>query len=183
MFRRLIEKYKQTTDLNRFLIKGAILFLAWRVFRKWMLLNAEYSSFTQAVSIIYLKTSRFFLTVFGFDTHVNFEERKLWLTGAKESIEIVYDCLGVNLFAVFLVFMLAYPGKVSLKSIFIPVGFLLIFLLNAFRMAALTYIVAHWPEKMDLFHHFIFQGIIYIGIFLIWFAFIRIGKTKCNFNK
>jgi exosortase/archaeosortase family protein len=185
MLHRLIEKYKQATDLNRFLMKGTVLFLAWRVFRKWLIVKGKTSAFTQAVSWLYLKTSRFFLTVFGFDTQMNLEERKLWLTGASESIEVVYGCLGINLFAVFLVFIIAYPGKLWLKSVFIPAGFILIFLMNALRMAALTYIVDKWHEHTDLFHHFIFQGLIYVGIFIIWLYFIQLGnklnqKTKSS---
>lgn len=176
MLLKLLDKYRSTTDLNRFLIKGGTLFLLWRMFRKWMILHGQYTDFTRVWSEIYLRIARFVLTLTGFDTTVNYSLRKLWLTGADNAIEVVYDCLGVNLFFVFIIFIIAYPGKFKIKLWFIPLGVVVIFLLNALRMAALTLIVAKHPHLMDLYHHFIFQGLIYIAIFAMWWKYSQIAK-------
>ncbi|MFA9392851.1 MAG: hypothetical protein ACERKD_23790 [Prolixibacteraceae bacterium] len=178
MIRKLLDKYNNTSDLNRFLVKGGALFLAWRVFRKWMMLKGQSTDFTQGVSTAYLWLAKLFLRIFGVQTTLDYPTRKLWINGANQAIEIVYDCLGVNLFFVFLIFMLAYPGKVKIKLWMVPVGFVLIFLLNAMRMAALTKILACCPQHMDLFHHFIFQGIIYLGIFGMWWWFTSMNHKK-----
>lgn len=178
MIKNLLDKYRNTTDLNRFLLKGGSLFLVWRIFRKWMILKGQYTDFTQNVSIAYLWLSRFFLNILGISNTVNYSERKLWLAGASEAIVVVYDCLGVNLFFVFLIFMIAYPGNIKTKLWFIPFGFVVIFILNAMRMAALAKVVDCCPSRMDLFHHFIFQGIIYLAIFTLWWWFTSIGITK-----
>ena len=119
--------------------------------------------------------------LFRSDTSVSYIERKLWINGANDAIEIVYDCLAINLFFVFMVFIIAYPGKLKTKLWYIPFGIVVIFILNSMRMAALTLIVAKNPHLMDLFHHFIFQGLIYVFIFLMWWYFTKIGdvnKTK-----
>lgn len=183
MFVKLLDKYRNTTDLNRFLIKGGSLFLLWRVFRKWMILKGQYTDFTQVISKVYLKLAYSFLRIFGVDVTADYSCRKLWVTGSENAIEVVYDCLGVNLFFIFAVFIVAYPGKLKTKLWFIPFGFAVIFLLNAMRMAALTLIVNKYPEQMDLFHHFIFQGIIYIGIFAMWWWFSKIGRDKATVSQ
>nr|MDA3927648.1 exosortase/archaeosortase family protein [Prolixibacteraceae bacterium] len=149
MIRKIYDKNLITSDLNRFLIKGGTLFLLWRVFRKWMILKGQYTDFTQVVSEIYLRLAQFYLTLFNFKTSVNFSERKLWITGASNAIEVVYDCLGVNLFFVFTIFLVAYPGILKHKLWYIPSGIVVVFLLNSLRMAALTPIVALYPERMD----------------------------------
>lgn len=174
----LINKYKETSDLNRFLIKGGILFMLWRVFRKWMFLKGQFTDFTQIASVVYLNIVRFFLDILGYDTSINFSERKLWITGAANAIEIIYDCLGLNLFFIFMIFILAYPGSYKIKMWFIPAGLIDIFLLNSMRMAALTPIVANKPHLMDLYHHFIFQGVIYLYIFGMWWLFTKIASKK-----
>lgn len=180
MLNKILNKYHQISDLNRFLLKGGSLFLLWRVFRKWMILDGQFTDFTQVVSVGYLRIARFFLNLFQYNTSVDYSTRKLWLNGSEQAIEIVYDCLGVNLFFVFLIFMLAYPGKPKIKAWFIPMGFAVIFLLNSMRMAALTVIVDCCPSKMDLYHHFIFQGLIYLGIFAMWwwFTFFQNKKSR-----
>ena len=178
MLKSIIQKYKSTTDLNRFLLKGGSLFLLWRVFRKWMILHGQYTHFTEVWATIYLKIARFVLTIAGFKTEVTYPERKLWLVGASDSIVVAFDCLGVNLFFIFMIFLLAYPGRIKYKSWFLPMGLLGIFFLNALRMAALTVIVAHHPDQMDLYHHFIFQAIIYLFIFTLWWWFSKLEKQK-----
>lgn len=169
--KELLTKYRQSSQLNQFLIKGGLLFLLWRVFRKWMLLKGQYLEFTDYWADIYLLIARLSLRVLGFKTEIDYSVNKLWLSGANEAIVVVYDCLGVNLFAIFTIFILAYPGNLKTKAWYIPAGLAVIFLLNAWRMAALTLVVARWPEQMDLFHHFIFQGLIYLVIFAMWYFF------------
>lgn len=177
---KIVEKYKGTTDLNRFLIKGGLFYLMWRVFRKWLILKGQYADFTQVMAEIYLKIAKFILNILGWDTNVSYTDRKLWITESDNAIEVVFDCLAINLFFIFAIFILAYPGRVKTKAWYIPCGFIVIFLLNAMRMAALTPIVAKWPEQMDLFHHFIFQGMIYLFIFTMWWYFTKLEETVSN---
>ena len=178
MLRKIIQEYKSTTDLNRFLIKGTSLFLLWRIFRKWLLLHGQYMHFTEVWAKVYLKIAYFVLTITGFKTTVSYPDRKLWLTNSSDAIVVAFDCLGVNLFFIYMIFIIAYPGKVKHKLWFLPIGVLVIFLLNALRMAALTIVVAKHPDQMDLYHHFIFQAVIYLCIFALWWRFSKLDRKS-----
>lgn len=178
MFNKILTKYKETSDLNKFLIKGVALFMTWRVFRKWMLLHGEQTDFTQWFAAIYLKVVGFLLSFLAFDPVIEYPTRSLWLEGSTHSIYIAYDCLGVNLFFIFLIFIIAYPGSNKSRIQFVISGFLIIFILNAMRMAALAWIVSKWPEKMDFYHHFVFQGVIFAAIFAMWFMFSKLNQKK-----
>ncbi len=180
MLKKLINKYRSTTDLNRFLIIGGSLFLLWRVFRKWMILEGQYMEFTNTWASAYLIIANFVLSILGYDTSVDPSMNKLWLTGASQSIEVVYDCMGINLFFIFMIFIMAYPGRLRTKLWFIPTGIGLIFLLNSLRMAALAVIAANKYHLLDLYHHFIFQGVIYLIIFVLWWWFSSINKEALN---
>ena len=174
----LLNKYRETTDLNRFLIKGLIFFGAWRGFHKWYYMNEHFGKISDVLAIWYLNVANFFLKLFGIKTGVSKPECKLWVEGASDAVQIIYDCLGINIIAVFVIFIFAYPGKIRTKAWFIPAGLVAIFFLNAMRMSALTIIVDKWPHLMDLFHHFIFQGIIYVFVFAFWYWFISLSKKK-----
>jgi len=174
----LIEKYRKASELDRFLVKGASIYIIWRIIRKYMIVWGQYEDFTNSFSKIYLTISEFFLSIMGFETYADYEEKKLWINGSLESVEIVYDCLGINLFFIFTIFILAFKSRILTKLWYIPAGLTIIFLLNAIRISCLTYIVFAHPENVDLFHHFIFQGIIYMCIFLMWYAFVKLTAKQ-----
>lgn len=175
MLKKIIEKFNKSSELNKFLTKGVVLYFLWRIFRKYMLLWGQYEDYTSAFAGLYLKVSDFFLKFLGFASIADYDTNKLWIKGSENSIEIVYDCLGTNLFAIFLIFIIIYPGRLISKLWYIPSGLIVIFILNAMRMSAMAYVAYVKPQNFDVFHHFIFQGIIYISIFLMWFGFVRLS--------
>lgn len=183
MLKTAIAKYKETTNLNRFLIKGGVLYLVWRVFRKWLMLRGQYTNFTNVVADVYVWIAKTVLMLFGADVSANFDLNCLWIADASNSIRIVYDCLGINLLFIFTIFILAYPGKIKIKFWFIPMGIIFVFLMNAFRIAALTAIVAQHPEKMDFYHHFVFQGVLYLFIFGLWWWFTKLNRPMVTVKK
>lgn len=176
MIKKLLHKYQKTSDLNRFIVKALPLFLIWRGFRKWLILYGDNSEFSQYLSTVYLKLAHFFLNIIGKSNTVDYPSRKLWIDGSAEAIYVAYDCLGINLLFVFTIFLMAYPGKLKMKAWFIPLGLLMIFMLNSIRMAALAILLNCCPEKMDFYHHFVFQGIIYAGIFGLWWTFFKLNN-------
>ncbi|MGF7139388.1 hypothetical protein [Roseimarinus sediminis] len=173
---KLIDRFRTASDLNRFLIKGGALYLVWRIIRKWMLLQGQYLMFFHWLGTTYVYVARFFLQLVGFDVIIDPEKNLLWINGSAGAVKVVYDCLAVNLFFIYLIFIIAYPGNIRLKLRFAVCGLVLIYLLNAMRMAALSIIVMRIPHLMDLFHHFIFQGLIYLFIFGLWYYFSKQSK-------
>ena len=80
-------------------------------------------------------------------------------------------CNGLTLFALFTVFVLAYPGPMLKKLWFIPVGLLAIHLINLLRILALVLIVHYYPdpEVLDFNHNYTFTVIVYGFIFFLWY--------------
>ena len=82
-------------------------------------------------------------------------------------------CNGVSLFAVFILFMIAYPGPLRHKAWFLPVGLVTIHLLNALRIAALCIITTIDYELLNFNHDYTFYLIVYGWVFALWYWWVK----------
>jgi len=82
-------------------------------------------------------------------------------------------CNGSGLFAVYLIFILAYPGPWKHKSWFALLGLLSIHLINAIRVAALCIIVSIDYELLNFNHDYTFYVVVYGWVFLLWFIWVK----------
>jgi exosortase/archaeosortase family protein len=91
-------------------------------------------------------------------------------------------CDGVGLFAVFAIFMFAFPGPRRHKPWFTALGILSIHLINALRVAVLCYITTINYEWLTFNHDYTFYVVVYgwvIGLWLWWLLrFVRTPKAS-----
>lgn len=82
-------------------------------------------------------------------------------------------CNGVKVFAVFLIFLIAYPGPWRHKLWFGVLGLLSIHLINALRVAALCIIVRIDYEWLNFNHDYVFYVVVYGWVFLLWYIWVK----------
>ena len=82
-------------------------------------------------------------------------------------------CNGVGLFAVFSLFIIAYPGPWRHKLWFIPLGVITIHLINAIRVAALCIVVTIDYELLNFNHDYTFYVVVYGWVFLLWYIWVQ----------
>ncbi|MDX9751366.1 MAG: archaeosortase/exosortase family protein [Flavobacteriales bacterium] len=82
-------------------------------------------------------------------------------------------CNGAGLFAVFLIFLLAYPGPWKHKGWFAVLGLASIHLINAVRIAALCVIVSIDYELLTFNHDYTFYVVVYGWVFLLWYIWVK----------
>jgi exosortase family protein XrtF len=87
-------------------------------------------------------------------------------------VSVGAPCNGLALFALFASFILATPVSNKPKFLFIPLGVIIIFLLNIIRISALTLNVKYYPESVDFNHHYLFAFIVYGVTFWIWMIWV-----------
>ena len=86
-------------------------------------------------------------------------------------------CNGIPLFAVFVAFIIAFPGPWKHKAWFIPAGIALIHLLNALRVAVLCVVVTHGIGWLEFNHDYTFYVVVYGAVFGLWYLWVkRFGK-------
>jgi len=85
-------------------------------------------------------------------------------------------CNGLPILYLFAAFILVYPGTWKRKAVFIPVGLLVIHVLNMIRIISLSYISIYSPDYFDFNHKYLFQIIVYSLVFTLWFFWILYGR-------
>ncbi len=83
-------------------------------------------------------------------------------------IRVGASCNGLELLALFTIFIVCYPGNWRYKIPFILIGNLSIHLLNIFRNYILTLMAIHKSQYFELFHRYVFVFVVYGFIFLLW---------------
>ena len=95
----------------------------------------------------------------------------------KPIIGIASACNGVELFALFIGFLIAFGGKRKLVPFFL-FGLGSFFLLNTFRIVAITWFSMFSREQADFHHHYTFMFIVYGYILWLWHRWTIIQAPK-----
>lgn len=107
-----------------------------------------------------------------------------WQLGIANSVEMLQigaPCDGLVLFALFTIFILAFPGRVSRKLWFIPLGILAIHVANLIRVFSLVLINFYAPEALGFNHDYTWTVLIYGFIFWLWYIWaVRVGEGKTS---
>ena len=170
----LLEKYRNQHPIIRFFINGILLFIIWWVFYSFIRNSDFISSFYEVVTAkltrILLLGSKHFLNFFGLDSYVFGKTVRIYQYGG---VFLDRGCLGRNLMGLFVGFIISYPGIIRKKLWYIPLGLVLITIINILRISGLAYIMVCCPEHMDINHHVIFKYTVYVLIFLMWYIWIQ----------
>lgn len=89
-------------------------------------------------------------------------------------INIADSCNGLELYVLFIGFLVSYKQSIKNKSFFIVGGMLLLLAINALRIAGLALIHVHYTHYFDFIHHYLFTATMYAGIFAVWYWFTNL---------
>ncbi|MFM7106457.1 MAG: hypothetical protein ACKOW8_13150, partial [Flavobacteriales bacterium] len=99
-------------------------------------------------------------------------KRHLAFDGAK-AVTVGAPCDGVVLYALFICFILAFPGRVKHKIWFIPLGVLFLFWVNSLRIISLAWIMSVNESWLEFNHDYTFTILVYSLEFLLWTLWVR----------
>lgn len=86
-----------------------------------------------------------------------------------EPVVLVADeCNGLELMALYIGFFLCFPGPWRFKSLFIPFGTIMVFLINIVREIVLALNYKYFQETFHFNHKYTYVLIVYLSIFWIW---------------
>ena len=163
-----------------FLIKSAALYVIWFVCYDIFLhpnSNFDYLLINNLTDI-----TKFVLTKMGYvlmTVPADFDSMGVVGIDGSHGVLIGYPCNGLELFALFTGFVVAFPGSVKSKLWFIPLGILLIHLLNIIRVIALTLLAYKAPEYLDFNHTYTFTILVYSVVFILWMIWaLKISKVQ-----
>jgi exosortase family protein XrtF len=93
-------------------------------------------------------------------------------------IYIFEGCNGLNVMIVYLSFLLAFTGSRKLIIQFVAMGLVGIYLLNLIRIVLLYDVAFYFPEQLYFFHKYLFTGIIYSIVFVLWYFWVRRVRSE-----
>ncbi len=164
----------------RFLFLGISLFVLWFAVYEWWLHPLEWVD--KAVIKNTINVSTTLLQWMGYEVE-SMGERLIGIRGTP-GLFIGDSCNGINLFALYSIFIISFPGKLLSKFIFIPAGIIIIHLLNIFRILFLAIIETYSYAWTEFNHTYTFTLFIYGVIFLLWLFWINrysaMRKTEKN---
>lgn len=160
--------------LLHFLLLAASLYAAWYLLYSFVLHPSGKLDLAVIDSLI--TWSGTILTLLGYELipePVNAENIRTIGVEGGHLLWIGDPCNGVGLFAVFLIFLIAYGGPWKHKGWFGALGLLSIHLVNALRVAALSIVVTINYEWLNFNHDYTFYIIVYGWVFLLWYIWVK----------
>ncbi|GIV29493.1 MAG: exosortase/archaeosortase family protein [Bacteroidia bacterium] len=154
------------------LVASVIYFLSFVVYE---LILKKYTLFDEYVIRVIIENTDEILKRMGFKTFKTTDVNDFQVIGIHGSVGVWVGkaCDAVSLFIIFLVFVLAFPGRQRDKWWFVPFGILTIYLMNVLRVAALTIITYYAPEWLEFNHTYVFTFLVYAYIFLLWIWWVN----------
>ena len=153
----------------KFLGLGFSLYLVWLGMYEWWVHPLKWVDLAVIDNTLYF--SHVILNGMGYITSVD-GNRMLQIEGTP-GLFMGDSCNGISLFALFSIFIIAFPGKTLVKLIFIPIGILVIHALNVVRVVLLAVIETYSYEWTEFNHSYTFTILIYGSIFGMWLLWIN----------
>ncbi|MGC4023580.1 MAG: exosortase family protein XrtF [Cyclobacteriaceae bacterium] len=92
----------------------------------------------------------------------------------RENLIYVFEgCNGINVMIVYLSFLVAFSGPLKPFLKYFSIGIISIHILNIARIGLLYGVAFYFPEQLYFFHKYLFTGIIYIIVFVLWYFWVR----------
>jgi exosortase/archaeosortase family protein len=169
---------QENRDISRFLFWLAGLMAAFYLF-EWVIDQFPrfyyYDLLKYYVIFNGVDVAEWLLHLTGFET-LAFEQQNYFQVQGGGILKVGIPCSAFDLFVFYAIMIVAYPGPLKYKLIFIPAGILAIHGLNITRFYALAMSDLYSREYFELHHHFIFKAVVYVFIFLIWMWFVRLSS-------
>ena len=96
----------------------------------------------------------------------------------KAGVKIGEPCDGMDVFALFALFIVAFPGSWKHKLWFIPAGVVFLHGANLLRVLALTIVQGKAPEWLDFSHDYAFKVLMYALVFGLWYAWTALTSKS-----
>lgn len=164
---------KEQPELVRFVVVGLLGYVAW---------YSTYTYFLRPSTLLdeyvihsLILSSEWLMDLTGWQVlppETTGLRRNIGIAGAG-GVHVGDPCDGVVLFALFAVFLIAFPGPWRHKLWFIPSGILVLHGVNIFRVCGL--IVIQWwdPAALQFNHDYTFTILIYSVVFALWFFWAK----------
>ena len=83
-------------------------------------------------------------------------------------VSVNRSCSGLKQFYQWFFLMVLYPGPWKHKLWFLPLGLVVIHLVNVFRILSMVYVTINLPQHWDFTHDYVLRPFFYVVMFFLW---------------
>jgi exosortase/archaeosortase family protein len=103
------------------------------------------------------------------------------ITMTNHILEIVPDCTGLTLAALYASLVIAYPLSWTTRLYALAVGVPVIAVANMLRLLAVALASEHLSaEVFDFAHDYLFMGIMVLVVIALWAAWLQVARTRAT---
>lgn len=122
------------------------------------------------------------LNLLGYETVIDDHstEPKIMIKQHGTSVLNVYEgCNGINVMIVFIAFLFAFGGPGGSIAWFLPVGIMIIHVINLVRIYLLFYLSSINSKHFYYYHKYFFTATLYLVVFALWTIWVvQITKKR-----
>ncbi|MBS1648003.1 MAG: archaeosortase/exosortase family protein [Bacteroidetes bacterium] len=165
---------------TRFFVWAFVLYISWYLL--YVLLIKPHTSVDEKLISLLVSQTAMLLKVMGYHAYQSVEDVDMQLVGVDGAnpVWVGAPCNALTLFLFFTLFIVAFPGNTKTKLWFIPMGVIIIHVVNVLRISALALISLYAPQYLEINHTYTFTIIVYGIIFLLWMWWVKISLKQNN---
>ncbi|MEE4176717.1 MAG: exosortase/archaeosortase family protein [Bacteroides sp.] len=142
------------------------IYLGWSQGLEFWLIERQVLGLFEWVANGLLKQSVWVLQALGVD--VVLVDQTIYANNYEAYVSVVPECTTLKQWMHWIVIMVFFPGPWKHKLWYIPLGIMVIHLINIVRITGLTLIQFPFPNGFHFFHDYFFKTLFYAVIFLMW---------------
>jgi len=160
-----------------FLLKAAGVYAAWQLFYDLFILPD--SRLDAWLSVTGVKFAAAGLSFFGWN--IDSAGRFISIIGNR-GVEIQNGCNGIDLLGLYAGFIIAYPGNLKKRILFLIGGIGLLFIANVLRIACFTLSNFYFPDYWEPVHIYSSYIFFYPIVLILWFLWMTVNERTDIFS-
>ncbi|MGC6430090.1 MAG: archaeosortase/exosortase family protein [Jejuia sp.] len=170
--------------IRLFLGKALLFFIGWKLIYSFFLLDSKLLDYPLTTHVA--DASVFVLNNIGMSgfaaerdaiedggTFVESDSTMLIIHNNEVSLSIADECNALELFILYIGFIICMPSSFWRKVKYIIIGVIIIDIVNILRCCGLIYINENSTEYFEFAHHYVFKIVVYGTTFLMWIVYSR----------
>ncbi len=127
----------------------------------------DFSAFFNLASSNVAKIVHLILNGIGYDTAL-LPNNVVMHQESQNYAQIVWGCTSIKQIYIFVCIILFYKGSWKHKLWYIPLGILLVYTFNIFRISYIIGVIDQYPEQFAFWHEGVMKYLFYLFIFGLW---------------
>lgn len=163
--------------VKKFLLRSLLIFLIWKLLYHLILFPVRIPDKQLTNVTTYLTQQLLFINYPKATVTIESKDvplpRNIIYLNNKKVVGIADGCNGLELYVLYVGFLIAFSGSFKKVMQYAILGTLIIFVLNTFRSYAITLLNIYGSSLTEVAHHYFFKLLIYGIMFLLWMRFTK----------